>query len=89
MSLTKEQKEAVIKEFQQHEGDTGSVEIQIAILTKEIIHINDHLKKHHKDHHTRRGLLKKVGRRRHFLVYLKDNDVNSYRNVVEKLGLRH
>jgi small subunit ribosomal protein S15 len=89
MALTKLEKDAIIKDFQQHEGDTGSVEIQIAILTSEINRINEHLKANLKDHHTRRGLLKKVGRRRHFLVYLKDNDVNSYRNVVEKLGLRH
>jgi small subunit ribosomal protein S15 len=89
MALTKLEKDAIIKDFQIHEGDTGSVEIQIAILTAEIKRINEHLKDHHKDHHTRRGLLKKVGRRRHFLAYLRDNDVNSYRQVVEKLGLRH
>lgn len=88
MALSKLEKEAIIKEFQTHEGDTGSVEIQIAILTNEINRINDHLKVHPKDHHTRRGLLKKVGRRRHLLNYLKDNDINSYRNLIEKLGLR-
>ncbi|HEY8364299.1 MAG TPA: 30S ribosomal protein S15, partial [Haloplasmataceae bacterium] len=72
-----------------HEGDTGSVEVQIAILTKEINRINEHLKEHKKDFHTRRGLMKKVGRRKNLLNYLKDNNFESYRNVISKLDLRH
>ncbi|MDF2698743.1 MAG: ribosomal protein [Haloplasmataceae bacterium] len=89
MAITKEVKQALIKEFQINESDTGSAEVQIAILTHEINSINFHLQTHKKDHHTRRGLLKKVGRRKHLLTYLKDNDVASYRTVVEKLELRH
>ncbi|QVK19440.1 30S ribosomal protein S15 [Mycoplasmatota bacterium] len=89
MALLKQEKEQIIKEFAIHEGDTGSVEVQIAILTTEIKRINEHLKEHKKDHHTRRGLLKKVGRRKHLLVYLKENNIESYRNVISKLGLRH
>lgn len=88
MALTKLEKDAIINEFKIHEGDTGSVQIQIAILTHEINRINEHLKVHKKDHHTRRGLLKKVGRRRQFLNYLRKNDINSYREVIQKLGLR-
>ncbi len=89
MALSKEEKTQIIKEFAIHEGDTGSVEVQIAILTTEINRINEHLKSHKKDHHTRRGLLKKVGRRKHLLIYLKNNNIESYRNVIKKLGLRH
>lgn len=89
MALSKEEKKQIIDEFAIHEGDTGSVEVQIAILTNEINRINEHLKVHKKDHHTRRGLLKKVGRRRHLLNYLRKNNFESYRNVVSKLGLRH
>lgn len=89
MALSKEEKKQIIEEFAIHEGDTGSVEVQIAILTKEINRINEHLKEHKKDHHTRRGLLKKVGRRRHLLNYLKDNNFESYRSIVSKLGIRH
>lgn len=89
MALSKQEKEQIIKDFAIHEGDTGSVEVQVAILTTEINRINEHLKEHKKDHHTRRGLLKKVGRRKHLLNYLKDNNIESYRNVVSKLGLRH
>jgi small subunit ribosomal protein S15 len=89
MALSKEEKQQIINDYAIHEGDTGSVEVQIAILTKEINRINEHLKEHTKDHHTRRGLLKKVGRRRRLLNYLKDNNFESYRNVISKLGLRH
>jgi len=89
MAISKEDKQLIIKDFAIHEGDTGSVEVQIAILTNEIFRISEHLKEHKKDHHTRRGLLKKVSRRKHFLSYLKDNNIESYRNVVSKLGLRH
>ncbi|NLC95901.1 MAG: 30S ribosomal protein S15 [Bacilli bacterium] len=89
MALSKEEKAQIIKDFAIHEGDTGSVEVQIAILTHEINRINEHLKNHPKDFHTRRGLLKKVGRRKRLLTYLRVNNFESYRNVVEKLGLRH
>jgi small subunit ribosomal protein S15 len=86
--LSVEQKQALIEQFKVHESDTGSPEVQIAILTNKINYLNDHLRVHKKDHHSRRGLLKMVGRRRHLLNYLRDNDVNRYRAVVEKLGLR-
>ncbi len=89
MAISKEEKTKIIQEFAIHEGDTGSVEVQIAILTSDILRITAHLQEHKKDHHTRRGLLKKVGRRKSLLSYLKDNNVESYRNVVSKLGLRH
>lgn len=89
MALTKEEKNAIIKEFQTHEGDTGSAQVQIAILTHEIKRITEHLKQHPKDNHTRRGLMKKVYRRRHFLSYLAKQDINAYREVVQKLGIRH
>jgi small subunit ribosomal protein S15 len=73
---------------QQHDGDTGSPEVQIALLTDRITHLTDHLKVHKKDHHSRRGLLMLVGRRRRLLDYLKDNDVERYRAIIAKLGLR-
>lgn len=88
MALTKIEKDAIIKDFATHEGDTGSVQIQIAILTNEIVRLTEHLKVHQKDHHSRRGLLKKVARRKHFLSYLAKNDVAAYRDIVQKLGLR-
>ncbi len=82
-------KEEIIQKYATHEGDTGSPEVQIALLTHRINHLNDHLKTHKKDHHSRRGLLKMVGVRRSFLNYLAKNDINRYRAIVEKLGLRH
>lgn len=88
MSLTKEQKEHIIKEYGFHEGDTGSPEVQIAILTNRINALNEHLKSHKKDHHSRRGLLKMVGQRRGLLNYLQKNDIERYRNLIEKLGIR-
>ena len=87
--ITKEEKSAIIAEYATHEGDTGSPEVQIALLTERINHLNDHLKTHKKDHHSRRGLLKMVGVRRSFLNYLEKNDIDRYRAIVEKLGLRH
>ena len=81
-------KEQIIKEYQTHEGDTGSPEVQIAILTYEINKINSHLKEHPHDFHTRRGLLKKVGHRRNLLTYLKNKDIQRYRELIAKLGLR-
>ena len=86
--LTKEAKEAIIKEFQLKEGDTGSSEVQVALLTKSINTLNEHLKLNKKDHHSRRGLLKMVGQRRGLLNYLKDNDIARYRTIIERLGLR-
>lgn len=86
--LTVEQKQALIEQFKVHESDTGSPEVQIAILTNKINYLNEHLRVHKKDHHSRRGLLKMVGHRRNLLNYLRKNDVNRYRAVVEKLGLR-
>ncbi len=88
-TMLKERKEEIIKTYATHEGDTGSPEVQIALLTERINHLNDHLKMHKKDHHSRRGLLKMVGARRSFLNYLMKNDIDRYRAIVEKLGLRH
>ncbi|EST13030.1 30S ribosomal protein S15 [Sporolactobacillus kofuensis] len=88
MALTKEEKTSLIHEFQTHENDTGSPEVQIAVLTKQINALNDHLKQHKKDHHSRRGLLKMVGKRRNLLTYLRENDVKRYRELINKLGLR-
>lgn len=88
MSLTKEQKEKIIEEFKVHEGDTGSPEVQIALLTYRINHLTEHLKKHKKDFHSRRGLLKMVGQRRGLLKYLERNDIERYRSIIERLGLR-
>ena len=86
--LLKEEKTAVIEANRTHENDTGSPEVQIAILTKRINDLTEHLKTHKKDHHSRRGLLKMVGKRRALLAYLKDTDIESYRNLIERLGLR-
>lgn len=87
--MLKERKQELIKKFATHEGDTGSPEVQIAILTERINELNEHLKVHKKDHHSRRGLLKMVGVRRNFLAYLQKNDIERYRNIVSALGLRH
>ena len=81
-------KQEIIAEFQLHEGDTGSPEVQIALLTERINHLNEHLKLNKKDHHSRRGLLKMVGQRRGLLNYLKDTDIERYRAFVARLGLR-
>ena len=86
--ITKEQKQQIIKEYQLKEGDTGSPEVQVAILTYRINDLNEHLKVHKKDHHSRRGLLKMVGQRRNMLAYLKENDLERYRNLIARLGLR-
>ena len=86
--ITKEIKEQIIKEYQLKEGDTGSPEVQIAVLTYRINDLNEHLKVHKKDHHSRRGLLKMVGQRRNLLAYLKDKDVERYRTLIARLGLR-
>ncbi|NBI07908.1 30S ribosomal protein S15 [Senegalia massiliensis] len=86
--ISKEEKTNIIEEYKTHEGDTGSPEVQIAILTHRINELNDHLKEHKKDHHSRRGLLKMVGKRRGLLNYLMKKDVNRYRELIERLGLR-
>ncbi|MDD4378015.1 MAG: 30S ribosomal protein S15 [Eubacteriales bacterium] len=86
--ITKEQKQQIVKDYQLKEGDTGSPEVQVAILTYRINDLNEHLKIHKKDHHSRRGLLKMVGQRRNLLNYLKDVDVERYRTLIARLGLR-
>ena len=86
--MNKEKKEEIIKAYARHEGDTGSPEVQIALLTERINHLNDHLKVHKKDFHSRRGLLMMVGQRRGLLNYLMAQDIQRYRDIVEKLGLR-
>lgn len=86
--LRKEEKISVIENNRLHETDTGSPEVQIAILTKRINDLTEHLKSHQKDHHSRRGLLKMVGHRRNLLNYLKKKDVERYRACIEKLGIR-
>ena len=86
--MLKEEKNAIIKEYAVHEGDTGSPEVQIALLTERINHLNEHLKLNRNDHHSNRGLLLMVGQRRGLLAYLKEKDIESYRALIEKLGLR-
>ena len=86
--LTTEAKLAVIKEYATHEGDTGSPEVQVAILTSRIQYLTEHLKEHKKDHHSRRGLLKLVGQRRNMLDYLRRKDIERYRSLIDRLGLR-
>lgn len=86
--LTKKKKQNIIKKYQTHEGDTGSSEVQIAILTSEIDELASHLKAHHKDHSSRRGLLKKVGERRRLLRFLKRENAASYENLVKSLKLK-
>lgn len=86
--LKKERKQQIIQDYKTHESDTGSPEVQIAILTQRINELTEHLREHKKDHHSRRGLLKMVGQRRRLLNYLRDNEIERYRGVVERLGLR-
>ena len=87
--MTKERKQQIMTEFATHEGDTGSPEVQIALLTERINHLNDeHLNFHKKDNHSRRGLLMMVGKRRNLMNYLKSQDIERYRTLVAKLGLR-
>lgn len=88
MALTKEMKQSIVEEYRRKEGDTGSTEVQVAILTKEITELNEHLKIHKHDHHSRRGLLMKVGHRRNLLKYLAKNEITRYRELIKKLGLR-
>ena len=86
--ITKEKKTAIINEYALKEGDTGSPEVQIAVLTARIHELNDHLKMHKGDHHSRRGLLKLVGQRRSLLAYLKGKDLERYRTLIGRLGIR-
>ena len=88
MALTKDEKSKIVKEFARSKNDTGSAEVQIAILTKEINDLTEHLKVHIHDYHSRRGLLKNVGQRRNMLQYLAKKDIQRYREVIKKLGLR-
>ncbi len=88
MSTTKLQKTELITNFATHQGDTGSPEVQIALLSNRIAYLTEHFKTHAKDHHSRRGLLKLVGRRRRLLDYLKKTDVERYRTIIDKLGIR-
>ena len=86
--LMKDEKQSIIKEYAVHEGDTGSPEVQIAILTKRINQLTEHLKANPKDHHSRRGMLQMVGKRRKFLNYLIKVDIERYRSIIDRLGIR-
>ena len=88
MSLSSESKSEIIKEYSRGDGDTGSSEVQIAILTKRITELTDHFSEHKKDHHSRQGLLKMVSKRRKLLDYLKNNDQDRYAEIIKRLGLR-
>jgi small subunit ribosomal protein S15 len=88
LALVKEEKKKIIDKFKVHENDTGSSEVQIAILTKKINRLNEHLKVNKKDNHSRRGLVIMVGKRKKLLTYLKNNDINRYKKVIKELGLR-
>ncbi|MBE6817068.1 MAG: 30S ribosomal protein S15 [Ruminococcaceae bacterium] len=87
--MTQAEKQAIIKEYAIHEGDTGSAQVQVAVLTTRINELTEHLKIHKKDHHSRRGLLKMVGHRRNLLAYIYKNDVQEYRDLIAKLGIRN
>lgn len=88
MAITQERKNEIISEYKVHDNDTGSPEVQIAVLTEEITTLNEHLRVHKKDHHSRRGLLKMVGKRHNLLNYLRNKDVTRYRELIKNLGLR-
>ena len=88
MALNTEQKQEIIDRYRVHDADTGSPEVQVAILSERISYLTDHFKVHAKDHHSRRGLIKLVGQRRRLLNYLKDKDIERYRTLIEQLGLR-
>jgi small subunit ribosomal protein S15 len=88
VALPAGEKQAIIEKYRLHENDTGSPEVQIAILTERINSLTEHLKEHRKDHHSRRGLLKMVGQRRNLLNYLKEKDIERYRAIIDRLGLR-
>lgn len=86
--MTNAEKTEIMQKYARHEGDTGSPEVQIAVLTKRINDLTEHLKDHKKDHHSRRGLLKMVGHRRNLLAYLRDKDIERYRAIIAELGIR-
>ena len=88
MALTAEEKQEIIANYATHEGDTGSPEVQVALLSKRIADLTEHLKEHKHDHHSRRGMQLMIGDRRRLLVYLKRVDINRYRSLIERLGLR-
>ncbi len=88
MALVQEKKREIIEQFRTHERDTGSPEVQIALLSERIRYLTDHFKTHKRDHHSRRGLLKLVGQRRRLLNYLKENKLEQYRMIIDRLGLR-
>ena len=88
MALLKDRKSEIVKKFERHEGDTGSPEVQIALLSERITYLTEHFKTHAKDHHSRRGLLKLVGQRRRLLDYLKGKDQGRYKAVIDELGIR-
>ena len=88
MAISKEKKTEIIKQYARTEGDTGSPEVQIAVLTEEINTLNAHIREHKKDHHSYRGLMKKIGHRRNLLAYLRNKDVIRYRDLIQALGLR-
>ena len=88
MTITNEEKKGIIDSYKVHESDTGSTEVQVAIITERIKYLTEHFKVHAKDHHSRRGLLKLVGKRRRLLNYLKKKDIAKYREILEKLGIR-
>jgi len=88
MAFTHDQKTDIIQSFAVHDGDTGSPEVQIALITERLRYLNEHFQDHHKDHHSRRGLLKLVGQRRRLLDYLKKKNIERYRTVIQRLGIR-
>ncbi len=88
MALVKEDKKSIIDKFKVHENDTGSTEVQVAILTHRINKLNEHLKENKKDNHSRRGLVMMVGERKGLLIYLKNNDISRYKKLIKSLGLR-
>jgi small subunit ribosomal protein S15 len=88
MSVANERKSALVEKYRQHEKDTGSPEVQVALLSERITHLTDHFKAHKKDHHSRRGLLKMVGQRRRLLDYLKNKDPGRYKRLIDRLGIR-
>ncbi|MHC5523085.1 30S ribosomal protein S15 [Ligilactobacillus saerimneri] len=88
MAISKEEKNRIIAEYATHEGDTGSAQVQIAVLTTDINELNEHIKQHKKDFASQRGLMKKIGHRRNLLAYLRNNDLQAYRELIKRLGLR-
>ena len=88
MAISKEKKNEIIKQYATHEGDTGSTQVQVAVLTADINELNEHIRTHKHDYHSQRGLMKKIGHRRNLLAYLRRTDLNAYRDLIQKLGLR-